>query len=198
MLIEKLSKTSNSSRLMVGISTIVILAIGIYNWAVSPQTSYLQAAQQYEQIMGDSKKKAISIKIKIAADNKRQAKLTSELESIRSRFFTEDQSAQFFSSLKDSAQRNGASLLSFNYINNIISPNKKSPSNALLTVESRTARLKIKGDYQSIRNFMDMLENQSEDISILEMNLSSETSNKDNLLSCSIVLKIYIIEEMGN
>ncbi len=183
---------------MVGISTVIILAIAVYNWAVTPQTGYLHAAKQYEQIMDDSKKKMMSMKTQIAVDNKKKVELTSEIEYIQNRIFTLDNAAQFFSSLKDIAQQNGASLLSFNYISNVTSSKKRLvPINAV-AVETKTARLNIKGTYAGIRSFMNALEKYSEDIAILELNISSEMDNRDNMLNCDIILNIYILTETEN
>lgn len=197
MTIEKLLQTSNSSRLMAGISTVLILGLGIYNWAVSPQTNYLAAAQQYEEIMGDSKLKMLSIKKQIAEESKKKDILFSEVEEIRSRLFTAEDAAVFFSSLEDIAEQNGTSLVSFNYIKGA-SGKKQAASKRQVSVTPQSARLNIKGSFSGIRNFVKTLEECSQDITVIDMNIDSRKTSSGNFLNCNIVVKILIIEEMEN
>ena len=62
MLTEQIMKSSPFSRIIVSVSMVILLAVAAYNWAVSPQTTYLHASQQYNEINDMVQKKALLLR----------------------------------------------------------------------------------------------------------------------------------------
>jgi hypothetical protein len=99
MLAETFIKSSKVSRIVISASIVAIVGILTYNWAVSPQASYIQAAQKYEMLSKDVDKKVKVIGNAIRVKKINLEKLQAGLDSINLSFFTTEQASDFFAQL---------------------------------------------------------------------------------------------------
>ena len=61
MLMDKFIKSSPSSKIFVSVSTIAIVTLTTYGWIVSPQISYLHAAQSCKGSQWISKEMTVDL-----------------------------------------------------------------------------------------------------------------------------------------
>ena len=54
MLNKSLGKSGPKPKFILLVAVAAITSVAVYNWVLSPQTAYLSAAQQYEQIAKDA------------------------------------------------------------------------------------------------------------------------------------------------
>lgn len=197
MLIEKFTKISDTSRTIVALSAVGIIALAIYNWVISPQTAYLHAAQQHEIVLTDSSNKSIVIKNKIKTREIEVTKLRDDMEKLQVKFFSPSKCRDFFGSLEGLLKQSQCDLVSltFDELRSAKSSTAKDTEQSL--IRSKTFRLRINGNYNSIKAFLQKLQQYPEEITIVEMNIT--TVNKDSdVLACEIALEIYILEDMEN
>ncbi|KKM14813.1 hypothetical protein LCGC14_1702300, partial [marine sediment metagenome] len=95
MLMDKLGNVNTNTKIFVSVSTVALIAIAMYNWAVSPQTSYLQAAQRYETMMSDAGDKTTVIKNGIDGKKKELERLYEDIAATKDSFFTLKTSNEF-------------------------------------------------------------------------------------------------------
>jgi hypothetical protein len=115
MLVNDFAKLDRSKRIAVSAALIVIAALAMFKWMLTPHTAYLSAAKGYEFAMDDivKKNKIIDNKVKI-----RKQKLQDLLEQsvqLQSILFTHDQAREFFSDLQAISEQTGCSFRSLTH-----------------------------------------------------------------------------------
>ncbi len=193
MLAETIMKSSKVSRGIISFSIVAIVGLVTYNWAVSPQISYVKAAQQYETLSQDMENKSRIMSNSIRIKNVKREKLHAEIESSSIRIFSIDQSDDFFAQLEKMTTTANCDLVSLVYNQEkIVSLDNENPDSAAVT--EKNAQLKIDGQYGAIINFTAALKDHPFTVCVLDLRLGQE--NKDmGKLSCSMNLKVYITDD---
>jgi hypothetical protein len=194
MLTDKLIKSSPSSKIFVSVSTIAILTLTAYSWIVSPQISYLHAAQQHKTIARDTAEKAAGIEDHIS---KREAELTglhSEINKIRDSFFTSHKAKEFFSDLELIASNSGCNISSLTFRSaGAVAPHTTDREHFPSVVLKR-AEIVLTGQYDGIIQFLEKLGAYQEQISVGSLIIRGNP-NDIEVLVCSMTITIYLIDD---
>lgn len=195
VLTEQIIKTSRLSRIMISVSTVFLVAFAAFNWAVSPQTAYLHASQQYSEINQTLQKKSLLLRKSVSIKKKKLETISQQIDELNADFFTPSQSYEFFSGLETLATQNGC------YIELI---NSK-PGNTGLADEFETGKVsfypnstsvRFVGGYGQIIELLKIITDGPKRLSLA--NLSITSSQGTQRLVCNIDITVYIREDKDN
>ena len=193
MLMDKVGKTSPNTKIFISVSTIALIAMAMYNWAVSPQTSYLKAAQLHETMMSNAGKKTVVIKNGIDVKKKELERLHEEIVATKDSFFTVKTSREFFSDIDPIASQSGCMIESLTFPpTSSVTSDKDTEMDSGIT--EKRATLEFAGQYESIIKFLRRLSDYSQHIMIDGLVIESLRSGEKRLL-CRMTITIYLIEE---
>lgn len=193
MLMDKIGKINTNTKIFASVSTIILVAIAMYNWAVSPQTSYLQAAQRYETMMSNAGEKTVVIKNGIDDKKKELEKLHEDIAATKDSFFTPKTSREFFSDIAPISSQSGCMIESLTFPpTSSIALNKDEEMDSGIT--EKKAALVFAGQYESIIKFLRKLSGYSQYIMIDNLVIESVRSGEKRLI-CHMTITIYLIEE---
>ena len=190
---NKVIKLTPTSKILVALSSVIVVAIAGYNWVVSPQTSYLRAAHLYEGMVGDAGNMTKVIKNQMGSKKKTVKNLHGEIAQIQSGFFTPKQASELFLDLEPIAHESECTVDSLTFM--------ASESVAYEGKEVETADITIKrlamgytGIYKNIIKFLRRLDSYSQRIIISDLHIESSGFSTDEL-SCQMIITIYMIED---
>ena len=188
MLKDKLIKSSQSSKIMVSVSIVGIVALAAYNWTVSPLTTYLHAAELYESVMSNAQKKAAMIETQIHEKQSEFEKMQKEISDIENGFFTTVRAVEFFHDLEPISLQTNCNIESFEFVSDAGNSRENDYG-----VVSKSAEISFTGYYDDIIKFLQKLSHCSEHISINKVFIES-IQPKDKKLTCEITVTIYIVQ----
>jgi hypothetical protein len=197
MFVDDLAKLSHRSRKAVSAALIVITAIALYNWIVTPHVSYLRAAQRYESavrnIVGASKD--ISSAVRIKKDKLQQ--LREQSAQLQSALFRSAKAREFFSDLRPLCEEADCTVHSLR----LDAPGqgiRGKPAGAgkpenLLGIVANRATLSITGLYGNVIRLMERLQMRAEKVRIesLSMQVSDDKSDR---IECDMTIIIYSVQ----
>lgn len=192
MLIEKFTKVSDTSRTIVALSTVAIIALAMYNWVVSPQTAYLAAAQQQDRLLSDSSNKYIEIENEIKTSEVEAAELQADINDMQAKFFSVSKCRDFFGSLEELLKQSRCTLASLTFEEDSSIAGQEDQKQGSLAVSAKSIRLHINGRYNDIKSFLKVLRACPEEIAIVDMTIATDDNNA-RILTCNILLKVYIL-----
>jgi SMC interacting uncharacterized protein involved in chromosome segregation len=175
MLVENLAKLGNTARNATSASLIVIAALAMYKWTVTPQTAYLSAARGYESAMGKVVEQNKGVTRQIEIKKKELQALRENSDQLQSVLFTPDQAKEFFSDLQVISEKAGCAVYSRNLLTDRIDP-----ENERLGVVTRSATLSIVGVYRNITNLLESLQTRTQKVWIdsIELRILDPSSDK--------------------
>ena len=192
MLTEQIMKSSPFSRIIVSVSMVILLAFAAYNWAVSPQTTYLNASQKYTEMNDTVQKKVLVIKKSVAV-KKKQLKATREkIDGLKSNFFTPSQSSEFFSGIEMLAENSGCNIELMTFKGN----HRREPGDSKtdnVRFYRRCASVRFIGGYGQIIEFLKNITDCPENLSLSDLSISSLEGVQG--LVCNIDITVYISED---
>lgn len=195
MLMDKLIKSSPSSKIFVSVSTIAIVTLATYSWVVSPQISYLHAAQQYKVIAHSTAQKATSIEDHVRKRKAELAGLHQEIDEIRDSFFTSDKAKEFFSDLELIALQCGCNISSLTFRSaGAVAAYGGGGREYFPSVALKRAEIILTGQYDGIIKFLEKLSAYQERISVGSLLIKVSPNNIEELI-CSMTITIYLIED---
>lgn len=193
MLMDKVGKINTNTKIFVSVSTVMLVAIAMYNWAISPQTSYLQAAQRYETMMSDAGEKTTVIKSGIVDKKKELERLHEEIAATKDSFFTLKTSREFFSDIAPILSQSDCMMESLTFPStSSITLNKDEEIDS--GISEKRAALVFTGRYESIIKFLRRLSGYSQHIMVNDLVIESVRSGEKRLV-CHMTITIYLIEE---
>ncbi len=192
MLMEKFTKVSDTSRTIVALSIVAIIALAMYNWVVSPQTAYLAAAQQQDRLLTDSSNKYIEIENEIKTSEVEAAELQADINDMQAKFFSVSKCRDFFGSLEELLKQSNCTLASLIFEEDSSIAGQKDQQQGSLAVSAKSIRLHINGQYNDIKSFLKVLRACPEEIAIVDMTIATDDNNA-RILTCNILLKVYIL-----
>ena len=193
MLTEQIIKSSPTSKVAVSVCLVAIVGLATYNWIVSPQTSYLYAARQYEKMVDNAGKKTQIIKNQIKVKEIELEKLTSQITEMENRFFKAESAKEFFLSLEPLALSCGCSIDSLTFItDNAVS--KDDDENKDTGISTKHSAVSVTGDYENLVTFLRKLNEYDQRVSVRDLCIESN-SNSNEELACDMVVTIYVAED---
>ncbi len=192
---DKITNISPTSRVLLASTVILIVGFGMYNWTVSPQTSYLNAARLYENMVANAGDKTTMIKGQMETKAGLIMTLEHEIAETEGSFFTSASANEFFSDLEPISLQCDCSIDSLNFMSAepVVVEGKEKGSSS---VSFRRASISLVGRYENIIKFFMKLSSYSQRISVNELFIES-TGYKTNELVCHITITIYLIEDEG-
>jgi len=184
MLVENLAKLGSRTRNATSASLIVITALAMYKWTITPQTAYLSAAKGYESAMCKVMEQNKSVAMQIEIKKKQLLSLRNNSDQIQSMLFTPDQAKEFFSDLQVTSEKAGCAVYSVNLLADRIDP-----ENERLGVVTKSATLSVVGVYRNITNLLASLQTQIQKVWIdsIELRVLDPSSDK---AKCDLTITI--------
>jgi Tfp pilus assembly protein PilO len=192
-LTETIMKSSKVSRVVASASIVLIVGLLTYNWAVSPQASYLQAAQRYETVAESIGKKTKIMSNAVRVKKIKIKKLRDSLRISGSNFFSNQQAEELFSQLGNISTLAGCNFESIVFAketSNLLDEDKPEISKVI----EKQARVKVVGTYGEIVSFTSALKDYPSAIYTSDLMIELKNSETGKL-SCSMNLKIYLTED---
>ncbi len=191
MLSEQIMRSSPFSRIIVSVSTVIALAVVAYNWAVSPQTTYLYASHQYTEMNDTVQKKALAMRNTVAIKKKKLRETREETNELKAAFFTPSQSREFFSGIQEMAENSGCNIELMTFKADRYKLTERSKINNVRFFQRR-ASVKFIGGYAQITEFLKNITDRPGHMSLSQLNISSSKGVQG--LICEMDIIIYISE----
>ena len=193
MLIDNLAKLNRSSRNAVSAALIIIAAIAMYNWIVTPHTTCLFAAQRYESVVGNIAKKNKLISNTVNTKRKKLQELREQFVQLQSILFTPEEAKEFFSDLQAISEEAGCTVYSLNFIMSEAGPENEQSKDTSGIVTNR-AMLSVVGVYENIIKLVERLQVRTQKVWIDSVKM--EIVDYDSPQSkCDITITIYTIQD---
>lgn len=184
MLVENLAKLGSPARSATSASLIVIAALAMYKWTVTPQTAYLSAAKGYESAMGKVVEQNKSVARQIEIKKKELQELRENSAQLQSVIFTPEKAKEFFSDLQVISEQAGCAVNSRNLLADRIDP-----ENERLGVVTKSAALNIVGVYRDITKLLARLQERTQKVWIDSIELQVIDINSDKAM-CDLTITI--------
>jgi len=189
MLIKKTLKSGPTTKVIISVSTVAIVALITYNWVISPQITYLQAAEKYKLIVGSAGKKTVVINNNIQVKKEELKTLRLEVSKLQNSFFTPEKAREFFSDIEPLAVQHKCNVESLSFM----PPESKETEDAIDVTLNR-AKIILSGHYGNIMKFLAKIRDYPQ--RIIVGNLLIENSRfETGELNCQINITIYVIED---
>ena len=191
MSVEKIISIERSHRRVLLAALAVVVAIGLYQWILSPHTSQLLAAQRYKSSLDAAIQKANSMRLEMENRKNKIADMTKEAEKSRNQLFTLNEARQFFSSLSSIGAKSECTVMSVSMLQSAQQNSQESAS----VVVPKKAAVAVIGGYNNITRFINTLQSYEHRVWIDSVRIDAGGAGK---LKCQITLTIYCIEHMEN
>ena len=192
MLIDAFAKSSRTSRIGFSAALIGIMAIAVYNWLVRPHAQLLQAAQQYEIVMGDKARKNKILKSNEKASRQEVEKMRAELAGARAGLFTPVEVNRFFSDIEIICYEANCIARSMTFLGNVDKLSVSIGDNKVVVANS--AAVGFAGSYGDIINFLAKLTNRTQKVLIRSLKILS-SDDETNLLECELMITVCIVHD---
>jgi len=193
MSIGNLAKLNRSTRNSIFAALVVIAAIAMYSWIVTPHVAYLSAAQQYDSAMDTFVDASQTIARKLNGRRKELDKLREQFTQCRSALFTPDEDKEFFGNLQSILEETGCVVNSLNLVVSQQHPSDKRPEDTTGMVANST-KFSVIGRYNSIIKLAGKLQNNTKKVWVdsFKMEIFDFSSAQ---LKCDMTITIYTIQD---
>ncbi len=189
MLNNNITGSVPATKVFVAVSFVAIVAFAAYNWAISPQIAYLNAAEQYKSIVGGAGAKSTIIQKNIERKLVEIEKLQQDVSRLENSFFTFEKAREFFSDIEPVAVQHNCTIKSSDFM-----PSVSKKSGDVSDVTLSQAKIILSGNYKNIMKFLEKIRDYPQRIVV--SNLLIERSNKiNNDLNCQVSITVYVIED---
>ena len=186
MLNNNITGSVPATKVFVAVSFVAIVAFAAYNWAISPQIAYLNAAEQYKSIVGGAGAKSTIIQKNIERKLVEIEKLQQDVSRLENSFFTFEKAREFFSDIEPVAVQHDCTVESSDFM-----PSVSKESDGVSNVTLSRAKIMLSGNYKNIMKFLGKIRDYPQRIGI--SNLLIERSDKNNNdLNCQINITVYV------
>lgn len=193
MLTDLYTKSNPASRLAMMAAAACIAAIGSYNWFITPHIQCLEAAQRYAGEIGSFAKKSKLLEGKLKLKQIEADRLSKQINSAQRQLFTTDDARRFFAGLEPCARRLHCTITSLNQLGDDAGGNEKTIGAAAGITACRVS-MNLAGRYADIINFLAQLLDRPNKVIISPFSLAAQQNNSE-LLECSLVLTVYVIND---
>ena len=188
---QNLKKTGPGSKMTLAMSLAIIACVGLYNWCLSPQTNYLQAAQQYTRIAENAERQVSILEKSIARKENELVNAQTQIARTKSRLFTRDESIAFLSNIQPLAKKLGCVIdeLDFDLGEGFVNEGRNLPVNVI----KKSVNISITGQYNSISQFVNSLCDHQQEVVVGNMEI--RVTPDFSALNSNMSITIYIIED---
>ena len=187
---ERITALDRSTRTAMVTALMVVAAIAVYGWTVSPHLAYLQAVQSYEPVVKNVADKKRGVAKALGAKRRTLQKRRGELAALHQRCFTPDEAIEFFGQLERRAQEAGCSVTSVDFTFERRAPTQPTASDRPIVVAHR-ANLTVSGVYDGVIKWLDYLQGRPQAVYIDTCSLEfSDTGSRGLKGDLTIVILI--------
>lgn len=184
MLVENLAKLGHSKRNATSVSLIVIAAIAMYNWVVTPHAASLSSARAYESTIDNMAKERRVLGTRVEIKRKKVQQLREQSAQIQSTLFTADQTREFFSDIEVISEQAGCTVHAVNLVGD--GQKSKYENQGMRTV---SAELNVVGLYKDITTLIRRLQAKSQKVWLDSLELKAVEQNSDRV-GCRLTITI--------
>ena len=188
-----ITKLNPKSKLAVLLSVAILVGFMAFDWIVSPQTTYLRAAQLYENMLGDAGKMTTVIRGQMVTRRDEVSQLNDEITRVQDRFFTSKQAAELFLDLEPIAHQSNCNVDQLTFM-----PSKsisyKTDEDETGGIVAKRLIISFTSTYGDAISFLAKLNSYSQRIIISDLNIESNNMI-DEMLYCRMTITIYLIED---
>lgn len=192
MLLEKLPKTSRSSKTMLSGLVVMLVAFFTFDWIVSPQLTYLHAAERYIGMIDYTGQKLELVKQRVKSKEIQLEKLSGEIESRKRLFFNPQSAREFLSDLEPLALQCKCVIVSQAAVPADAAAG--AGSEKTLSVKTETVALNIKGQFEDLLKFFQKLRSYPQKIYLRELIMESRGLQSGHLV-CYVTLTIHVLQD---
>lgn len=186
-------KLNPTSKMIITISSVIIVGMAAYNWTVSPQTSYLKAAHLYDVMIGDAGNMTNVIKSQMGPKNEEVKALQNEIELIQAKFFTPKHASELYLDLEPIALQCNCIIDKLTFISSDpISYNGTENESGDIIVKKLS--ISYTGSYKDIITFLKRLDSYTQTIVITDVHIESDEMAEESLY-CQMIITIYMVED---
>lgn len=196
MLVGDITKINRSLQNSFFTALIVIAALGMYRWLVTPHVKCLYAAQQYGSSINRLEDKNESIASEVRVESLKLKEVSDEFNRSRSNLFTPEQAKEFFGALQAVFEETGCTVNLFNLTQSKSSKRNKQ-SGESFGIVANSATLSFNGSYGNIVRLVETLQNQTPRVFVGSFKLEIVEFHSGQL-RCDMVITIYIIQDKEN
>jgi hypothetical protein len=187
-----LVKVNRSTRNTFFGSLILLGAFFIYGHTVEPHTAYLFAMHRYDAALDGILSKHDEIENSLKTGRQKLDELAVEFAQVRNILHTPSQAEEFFSDLQAISVETECPIYSLTFIADEPSPEVKQVEHGM-GVTAKKAVLSVTGTYGNIMRLIERLQTRNRKVWIERLEMES-VNNDAALVKCSIIIKIYIIQ----
>ncbi len=193
MLVNDFAKLDRSKRNAASVALIVIAALAMYKWMVTPYTVYLSAVKGYESTIDNIVKKNKDIDNKVKTKRKKLQELSEQSTQLQSILFTHDQAKEFFSDLQAISEQTDCSVNSLNFMTSKNNP-KDEQSEYTSGIVIKSAVLCVVGQYNDIARLIERLQTRTQKVWIDAVKVRTINYGSDRP-RCDITITICEISD---
>jgi Tfp pilus assembly protein PilO len=191
MSVEKIIQINRSHRRVLLVSLVVIAAVAMYRWILSPYTGQLLAAQKYNYALDSAIHKAGVMGTLLEAKKAKIGELTKESDRLRNQLFTPQEVRQFFASLPAAVRQAGCVTQSVS----TVPETQRGSQDDSSGIVAKKAVVTVIGGYNDIIKFLEGLQTFEHKVWIESVRIDAGGAGK---LKCQVLLTLYCIERMEN
>jgi Tfp pilus assembly protein PilO len=191
MLSQNPIKSIRSSKNAVFTALVVIEAIALYNWIVTPHVNYLRAAQRYESVIDELAKRNQIINNNVTVKKKELEELQDKFRHVRIKLFDPVKAKEFFSDMQAMAEVTNCVIYSLNFspTDSVIDTGQSEVSSH---ITANHATLSVVGGYRDIVALINKLQGRPRQVWVDSISIEPVGNNTDQL-RCDIEVTIYVI-----
>ena len=192
MSVDKIIQLDRSKRRVLLSALVLIAAVALYRWILSPYSGQLLAAQRYKSTLDSAIHKAGALGTTLRAKREKAEELTAAFNRRQNELFTPGEIKGFFGSLQAIARRAGCVVQS---VTSVVEdrPGSQNPQDASGIAGKKTV-ITVNGGYNDILRFLRELQTYRHKIWIESFKM--DTGGNSGKLKCQVVLMLYCIERV--
>jgi len=193
VLIDSLAKLNSASRNAISAALVVIVAIAMYNWTVSPHVVQLSVVQQYESVLDDVVKKNKILSSAVRTKKQKLEQLGEQFAQLQSSLFMIDKAKEFFSDLQVISEQMGCTVYSLNLTTDKQN-SKEGQAEDATGIVTKSAILSVIGAYGDIVRLVERLQARPQKVWIDSVKMTS-LDNDSGQLKCDITITICTLQD---
>lgn len=179
-----------SKRNIMVTAILIILAVAVYNWFVTPHAQYLMAAQKYEQTIDSIDRRGKILSSELQVRRKKLESLSNKYQQQKQSFFNIDQAKDFLSSLQATAEKCGCTVENLKLLP---SRGVEAKGSGDVDIRQYQANLSLMGGYGNIVKFLNTIQNRPEKVWLDSLNVNMKNS-ENGYLGCDVTLTICTLK----
>ncbi|MFA6186379.1 MAG: hypothetical protein WC770_04085 [Phycisphaerae bacterium] len=194
-MMKNLIRLQDFSRKNVAAVTLVLIAaIAIYNWFITPHSNYIMAAEKYTIASRAMEKTGKIIESELKLKQKKLDEFAGRFDSAKQEFFDAETAKTFLAGIQSQAEKNKC----------VVDTLKFSPAKQIITADTNNidiqeyqVNLGVVGQYADIVMLLDSLQNRKQKVWIDNIKLQLKDVSTGELV-CDAVMSLYTLKVTEN